>query len=110
MRQPVQITAKGRCLLPDFRCIAPVGERWTGGLDAAEALYSDDQGQSRQAAKAPDSLGAVHMNPLPPLDGLAPAMYRSRRSRSSTAACRWMTMKAGVRHRRAIKYVRIALT
>ena len=81
VRQPVQITATGRWLLPGFRCIAPTGERWTGGLDTAVALYSDDQGQSWQAAEVPDSLGAVHMNPLPPQDGVAPAFYRDRFSR-----------------------------
>lgn len=31
VRQPVQITPTGRWVLPGFHCIAPEGERWTGG-------------------------------------------------------------------------------
>lgn len=78
IRQPVQITPAGRWLLPGFRCTAPAGERWTGGLDTAVVLYSDDQGSSWQAQEVPDSLGAVHMNPLPPQQGVSPAFYRDR--------------------------------
>lgn len=78
VRQPVQITPRGRWLLPGFHCIAPEGDRWTGGLDLAVALYSDDQGASWTAEPVPDSLGAVHMNPVPALNGAAPAFYRDR--------------------------------
>ena len=78
VRQPVQITPTGRWLLPGFHCIAPQGDRWTGGLDLAVALYSDDRGESWTAEPVPDSLGAVHMNPVPALNGAAPAFYRDR--------------------------------
>ena len=78
VRQPVQITPSGRWLLPGFHCIAPPGDRWTGGLDVAVALYSEDQGASWAASEVPDSLGAVHMNPVPALNGIAPAFYRDR--------------------------------
>ncbi len=82
VRQPVQITPSGRWLLPGFHCIAPKGERWTGGLDLAVALYSDDQGANWTAVPVPDSLGAVHMNPVPPHQGVAPAFYRDRFSQN----------------------------
>lgn len=78
VRQPVQITATGRWLLPGFHCIAPQGDRWTGGLDVAVALYSDNLGVSWAAEPVPDSLGAVHMNPVTARNGIQPAFYRDR--------------------------------
>lgn len=78
VRQPVQITDKGRWMLPCFHCVAAPGTRWTGGLDTALALYSDDAGATWQVKPVPDSLGAVHMNPIPGKDGTAPAFYRDR--------------------------------
>ncbi len=78
VRQPVQITRSGRWLLPGFRCVTPAEGRWTGGLDVAVALYSDDRGASWSAEEVPDSLGAVHMNPLLPGTGATPAFYRDR--------------------------------
>ncbi len=82
VRQPVQITPSGRWLLPGFHCVTPPEGRWTGGLDKAVALYSDDQGASWLAAEVPDSLGAVHMNPVAPRDGIMPAFYRDRFSQN----------------------------
>ena len=41
-------------------------------------LVSRDHGASWQAVDVPDSLGAVHMNPLPPQGGVMPAFYRDR--------------------------------
>ena len=78
VRQPVQITPSGRWMLPAFHCITPPEGRWTGGLDRAVALYSDDQGATWQAVEVPESLGAVHMNPVAPRDGIVPAFYRDR--------------------------------
>lgn len=78
VRQPVQITGTGRWLLPCFRCVAARGTRWTGGLDTAVALYSEDGGATWAAREVPDSLGAVHMNPIPAKDGIASAFYRDR--------------------------------
>ncbi len=78
VRQPVQITPSGRWLLPGFHCITPAEGRWTGGQDIAVALFSDDQGITWSSAQVPDSLGAVHMNPVPPMAGVTPAFYRDR--------------------------------
>ena len=95
IRQPVQITDAGDWLLPGFHCITPPEGRWTGGLDRAVMLSSPDQGATWTATEVPDSLGAVHMNPLPPLAGVTPAFYRDRfsrhvkRSQSADAGKTW---------------------
>ncbi|MGB8811651.1 MAG: exo-alpha-sialidase [Paracoccaceae bacterium] len=78
VRQPLQIIASGRWLLPGFHCITPREGRWTGGLDVAVTLFSDDQGATWSATEVPDSLGAVHMNPVAPQCGVTPAFYRDR--------------------------------
>lgn len=78
VRQPPQIGPAGEWLLPGFRCVTPPEGRWTGALDTAVVLMSRDQGASWQACEVPDSLGAVHMNPLPPQAGVMPAFYRDR--------------------------------
>ena len=78
VRQPPQIGPAGEWLLPGFRCVTPPEGRWTGALDTAVVLVSRDQGESWQAVEVPDSLGAVHMNPLPQQDGVMPAFYRHR--------------------------------
>ncbi|GAB1480451.1 exo-alpha-sialidase [Paracoccaceae bacterium] len=78
VRQPPQIGPAGEWLLPGFRCVTPSEGRWTGALDTAVMLVSRDQGASWHSVEVPDSLGAVHMNPLPPQAGVMPAFYRDR--------------------------------
>ena len=77
VRQPPRLGPAGEWLLPGFRCITPAAGRWTGDIDSAVMLVSRDQGHGWQAVEVPDSLGAVHMNPvLSP--GTMPAFYRDR--------------------------------
>lgn len=78
VRQPMQIGPQGEWLLPGFRCVTPDQGKWTGGLDTAVMLLSRDQGATWQAVDVPDSLGAVHMNPVPGQGGVTPAFYRHR--------------------------------
>lgn len=78
VRQPVQIAPDGSWHLPGFRCKTPDQGRWTGDLDTAVMLVSRDHGENWGACEVPDSIGAVHMNPLPPLGGIMPAFYRDR--------------------------------
>lgn len=78
VRQPVRLGPSGEWLLPGFRCVTPPAGRWTGDIDSAVMLVSRDQGASWQAVEVPDSLGAVHMNPVAPTDGEMPAFYRDR--------------------------------
>jgi predicted neuraminidase len=78
VRQPVHLGPAGEWLLPGFRCVTPVAGRWTGDIDSAVMLVSRDQGNSWQAIEVPDSLGAVHMNPVTAKGGPKPAFYRDR--------------------------------
>jgi predicted neuraminidase len=81
VRQPPRIGPNGEWLLPGFRCVTPPEGRWTGSLDTAVMLVSRDAGTTWTATEVPDSLGAVHLNPIPPLDGVMPAFYRDRFAR-----------------------------
>jgi predicted neuraminidase len=78
VRQPVRIGPSGEWLLPGFRCITPAVGRWSGDLDSAVMLVSRDDGDSWSPVEVPDSLGAVHMNPVAPAGGILPAFYRDR--------------------------------
>lgn len=80
VRQPLRLGPAGEWLLPGFRCVTPVEGRWTGDVDSAVMLVSRDQGASWQAVEVPDSLGAVHMNPVAPQEGAMPAFFRDRYS------------------------------
>lgn len=80
VRQPLRLGPAGEWLLPGFRCVTPAAGRWTGDIDSAVMLISADQGQSWRAVEVPDSLGAVHMNPIAPLTMVMPAFYRDRYS------------------------------
>lgn len=81
VRQPPRIGPQGEWLLPGFRCVTPPKGRWTGSLDTAVMLVSRDAGATWSAVEVPESLGAVHMNPVPPQDGVMPAFYRDRFAR-----------------------------
>ncbi|MCU0906613.1 MAG: exo-alpha-sialidase [Rhodobacteraceae bacterium] len=78
VRQPPRIGPAGEWLLPGFRCVTPPQGLWTGSLDTAVMLVSRDRGAAWAAVEVPDSLGAVHMNPIPARGGVMPAFYRDR--------------------------------
>ena len=78
VRQPPRIGPNGEWLLPGFRCVTPPEGRWTGSLDTAVMLVSRDEGATWTATEVPDSIGAVHLNPIPAQDGVMPAFYRDR--------------------------------
>jgi predicted neuraminidase len=81
VRQPLRLGPSGEWLLPGFRCVTPAVGRWTGDLDSAVMLVSRDRGDTWSAVEVPDSLGAVHMNPVAPAGGIIPAFYRDRYAR-----------------------------
>ena len=95
VRQPPQLGPNGEWLLPGFRCVTPAVGRWTGDIDTAVMLVSRDQGQNWQTSDVPDSLGAVHMNPVAPQAQVMPAFFRDRyaawvkRSQSSDHGLTW---------------------
>ena len=78
VRQPIIVNRQGEWLLPVFRCIGVPGSRWTGDADTAAVLISGDAGQSWTMHDVPDSVGAVHMNIVPPGGDRMAAFYRNR--------------------------------
>lgn len=81
VRQPPLIGPGGEWLLPGFRCVTPPEGRWNGSLDGAVMLVSRDGGATWEARDVPDSLGAVHMNPVPAQGPVMPAFFRDRFAR-----------------------------
>lgn len=81
IRQPMLLGPDGQWLLPGFHCVTPDAGRWTGDHDVAVMLVSEDAGATWRATDVPDSLGAVHMNPVAPQSGVMPAFYRDRFAR-----------------------------
>ena len=82
VRQPLRLGPGAEWLLPGFRCVTPAAGRWTGDIDSAVMLVSRDAGATWSAVEVPDSLGAVHMNPVAAKDGAMPAFYRDRYAQS----------------------------
>ncbi len=78
VRQPPVVLPDGRWVLGVFNCVSVPGERWVGNVDTSSVYVSDDGGDSWTETPVPDSLGAVHMNPVPLADGTFLAVYRSR--------------------------------
>jgi predicted neuraminidase len=95
VRQPVVVNGAGAWLLPAFRCVGRPGRRWTGDVDTAAVLVSDDGGRSFAMVPVPESLGAVHMNVVDLPGGNMVAFYRDRyadrirRSRSRDDGLTW---------------------
>lgn len=78
VRQAIVVNAAGQWLLPVFRCIGIAGQRWTGDVDTAGVLISDDAGVTWTLTDTPDSIGAVHMNIVPQDGATMVALYRNR--------------------------------
>ena len=78
VRQPLHDGPGGEWLLPGFRCVALPGRLWTGAEDTAVMLVSADRGATWNAHEVPESVGAVHMNPVKAGSGPMVAFYRNR--------------------------------
>ncbi|KAF6817750.1 glycosyl hydrolase [Colletotrichum sojae] len=80
VRQPVVVLGDGTWVLPVFHCRSTPGQRWIGNNDISAVFYSRDDGQTWTENVVPDSIGAVHMNIIPPANGGSNyvAFYRSR--------------------------------
>lgn len=70
----------GAWLLPLFLCNARPGIRWTGAHDTAAVAVSTDGGDSWRVEPVPDSVGSVHMTPVPLGGDDFAAFYRRRQS------------------------------
>ncbi len=78
VRQPPVVLPDGRWVVGVFNCVSVPGERWVGNVDTSSVYSSADQGATWTETPVPDSVGAVHMNPVPLADGSFLAVYRSR--------------------------------
>jgi len=78
VRQPIVVNRRGDWLLPVFRCVGVLGQRWTGDADTAAVLISRNAGSSWDMVDLPGSIGAVHMNIVPCRDGRMVAFFRNR--------------------------------
>jgi predicted neuraminidase len=78
VRQLLHIGPGGEWLLPGFRCVALPDRRWTGAEDTAVMLVSANRGATWRAHEVPESVGAVHMNPVKDGSGPMIAFYRNR--------------------------------
>ena len=80
VRGRVMLRRDGAWLLPIFRCVPRPGQKWTGSHDVAALGVSTDGGATWQLQEVPDSVGSVHMSPVPLPDGSIPAFYRRRQA------------------------------
>lgn len=100
VRQPIIVNGRGEWLLPAFRCIGVPGTRWSGDIDTAAVLVSNDAGTSWTMHDVADSIGAVHMNIVPLGGDEMVAVYRNRfseqvlRSRSHDGGRSWSAPEA----------------
>lgn len=78
IRGAIHVRSDGVWMLPLFRCIPRVGEKWTGSHDAAALAFSADGGQNWREVEVPGSIGCVHMT-LVPLGGARFAAFFRRR-------------------------------
>lgn len=80
VRQPLVVLPDGTWVLPVFHCRSTPGQRWIGNNDNAAVFYSRDDGETWTESVVPDSVGAVHMNPIIPSKQGSDyvAFYRSR--------------------------------
>lgn len=78
VRAPVVVRADGAWLLPIFRCIPRPGQKWNGSHDTAAIGISRDAGATWSLDELPNSIGCVHMSPVP-LDATRTAAFFRRR-------------------------------
>ncbi|MDX0538875.1 glycosyl hydrolase [Sinorhizobium medicae] len=80
IRAPLVVRDDGAWLLPIFRCIQRPGQKWNGSHDNAAVGISTDGGERWRLADLEDSIGCVHMSPVPVGgDGYA-AFFRRRQA------------------------------
>ncbi|ORX92650.1 BNR repeat-like domain-domain-containing protein, partial [Clohesyomyces aquaticus] len=78
IRQPITVLKDGTWVLPAWYCRTPPNFRWIGNDDISVIKYTHDAGKTWYEKEVPGSLGCVHMNIKPTLDGKYIAFFRSR--------------------------------
>jgi len=80
VRAPVVVRDDGAWLLPIFRCVPRPGQKWNGSHDSAAIGVSTDNGASWHLENVDDSIGCVHMSPVPLGEGRYAAFFRRRQA------------------------------
>jgi predicted neuraminidase len=80
VRAPVVIRADGAWLLPIFRCIPRPGQKWNGSHDTAAVGISEDGGKTWRLEELDQSIGCVHMSPVPTGPKTVAALFRRRQA------------------------------
>jgi predicted neuraminidase len=70
----------GAWMMPIFRCVSRLGQRWNGSHDTAAVGISHDEGASWTLHDVPGSIGSVHMTIVPLDADHMVAFYRRRQS------------------------------
>ncbi|KAH7120522.1 glycosyl hydrolase [Dactylonectria macrodidyma] len=80
VRQPLVVLPDDTWVLPVFYCRSEPGQRWIGNDDISGVFYSRDEGKTWVENIVPDSVGCVHMQIVPPVEGSSDyvAFFRSR--------------------------------
>lgn len=80
VRAPVVVRDDGAWLLPIFRCVQRPGQKWNGSHDYAAVGVSTDSGVTWHLDNVDDSIGCVHMSPVPLEEGRYAAFFRRRQA------------------------------
>jgi predicted neuraminidase len=80
VRAPVVLRDDGAWLLPIFRCVQRPGQKWNGSHDTAAVGVSLDRGATWRLEDLDQSIGCVHMSPVPLGEGRLAAFFRRRQA------------------------------
>ncbi|SMD01024.1 exo-alpha-sialidase [Rhizobium sp. RU36D] len=80
VRAPVVVRSDGAWLLPIFRCIPRPGQKWNGSHDTAALGISEDAGATWRLEELHQSIGCVHMSPVPLAPKNMAAFFRRRQA------------------------------
>jgi predicted neuraminidase len=80
VRAPLVVRDDGAWLLPIFRCIQRPGQKWNGSHDRSAVGVSEDGGRTWRLEDLDQSIGCVHMSPVPIGDGRFAAVFRRRQA------------------------------
>ena len=100
VRAPLVVRDDGAWLLPIFRCVQRPGQKWNGSHDTAAVGISLDQGATWRLEDIGQSIGCVHMSPVPLGEGHLAAFFRRRqadwvyRAESLDGGRSWLTPAA----------------
>jgi len=100
VRAPLVVRDDGAWLLPIFRCVQRPGQKWNGSHDTAAVGISLDQGTTWRLEDIGQSIGCVHMSPVPLGEGHLAAFFRRRqadwvyRAESLDGGRSWLTPAA----------------